>query len=209
VSVPAVLAAATATAVTWLGFAWLTGYGLGPLVLLFAVGIGIVLRGADGAGGPLLGAAGAVVVVLVMLVGRAWLVARMERPAEGAVVAAAASDDDAMQLALAQQIAQQQLDTGNPLELPGGRRLPEGVAVIEFAGRNEVPDDIWQQAERLWQATSEEQRATHVERRRQFVAQARAAGAPQGFAARFGISGLFWTVIAAGAAFLIGSRTAA
>lgn len=206
-SVPTVLAAATATAVTWLGFAWLTGYGLGPLVLLFAVGVGIVVRGADGAGGPLPGVAAAVAVVLVMLAGHLWLDDAPKRPSEAP--AHITADHDAMLLALAQQIAQQQLDEGKPPELPGGRRLPEGVAVIEFAGRDDVPEEIWRQAERLWQATSEEQRAAHVEQRRRFVAHAREAGTPQGFAARFGIGGLFWTTMAAGAAFLIGGRTAA
>lgn len=191
----------------WTGFAWLTGYGLGPLALLLAVGVGIVLRGADDGGNPVSGATGAVLIVLVMLVGRLWILDRVNRrTAEKAVTDAV--NDHAMLLALAQQIAQQQLDAGNPPALPGGRQLPEGVAVVEFANREEVPDEIWQQAESVWQASTEEQRSTQIEQRRQYVVGVHEAGMPAGLVARFGFAGLFWTTMAAGTAFMIGGRMA-
>ncbi len=206
-SIPTACMVATAAAVAWLGFAWLTGYGLGPMVLLLAIGVSLLLRGAADGGGVLSGAIGAALVLCVMLLGRAWIADRFERAANEQAAAAAVAEH-AMLLGLAQQIAQGRLDAGKPLELPGGRKLPEGVATVEFASRDDVPDDLWQQAEQLWQSADMQRRAEQTERRRQFALYAREAEMPKTLAARFGLGGLFWTMTAATAAFLIGSRAA-
>ncbi|MDZ7619245.1 MAG: hypothetical protein U1E05_19780 [Patescibacteria group bacterium] len=206
-STPVAFTAATATALIWLGLTWLTGYGLGPLAILLAVCVSLLLRGAVNGGGLAFGVAGAAMVLVVLLVGRLWLAGRLDR-AVNEQAAAAAVADHAMLLGLAQQIAQGRLDAGKPLELPGGRKLPEGVATVEFASRDDVPDDLWQQAEQLWQSADMQRRTEQTERRRQFVVHAREAEMPKTLAARFGLGGLFWTLTAATAAFLIGSRAA-
>lgn len=206
-SIPTACMMATAAAVAWLGFAWLTGYGLGPMAILLAVGVGLLLRGAADGGGVLSGALGAALVLCVMLLGRLWIAERFERAANEQAAAVAVTDH-AMLLALAEQVAQGQLDAGKSLALPGGRELPEGAATVAFATREEVPEDIWRQAEQLWQSAGVERRAEQAKRRRQFVVYAREADSPRSLAARFGLGGLFWTMTAATTAFLIGSRAA-
>ena len=207
-STPAAFSAAITAVITWLGFAWLTGYGLGPMALVPAIGVSLLLRVAADGRGVLSGAVGAVLVLCVMLLGRLWIVGRFESAANEHAATAAVTDH-AMLLGLAQQIAQTRLDAGDPLELPGGRPLPAGAAAIEFASREDVPDAIWRQAEQLWQSADRQRRVEQAERRRQFIVKAREADSPRSLAARFGLGGLFWATMAAATAFLIGSRTAA
>jgi len=199
--------AATALTVVWLGGVWWTGYGLGVSLLALAVGVGLLLRGAADHTGLLPGAVGGGLVVVVVLAGRLWIAQRTQQDVCQQAVEVSVAED-AMLLAVAQQVAQERLDAGEPLSLPGGHQLPEGVAVVEFSSREDVPDNIWSLAENHWKAMSEEDREIQTQRRAAMVAHAYNVDVSKGLMRRFGFSGLFWTVAAVSTVFLIGSRAA-
>lgn len=192
---------------------WVSGYGLGVLSLVLAVLVGLGFRiFADEYGGILPGAAAALVTVVVVLAGRtitsptiAEKRAHQDVPAEASDV----SSDEAMLMAMAEDLLRERINEGEPIDWPAGVDAAPEAGVVTVERKEDFPADVWSEAADRWKAMSDEERQRIVEVRARLIEQSLGPDASGGPVGRIGFAGLGWACLAAVPAFFVGSRIAA